>query len=115
MTPQGSDINFLWGYLGTIAKLGPLARSASSAGVRGMVDRLLTHLLSLRSAVCAVTNVMVDVGVVVGAVGAETVVVTLLVMIFARVLVLVVLWRCPSKEVSIFCSLGECILLYPGL
>ena len=66
-----------------MAKLGPLAKSASCAGVRGMVDRLLTHLLSLRGAVCAGTSVMVDVGVVVGALGAETVVVTLLVMMFA--------------------------------
>ena len=53
---------------------------------------------------CASSNVVADVAVVVGTmdvvgdVSIETVVVTLLVMIFAWALVLVVLWRCPSKD-----------------
>ena len=51
-----------------------------------MLDRLMTHLLLLGGTVCAGINIMVDAVVVIGAVGtvgAETVVVTLLAMMFA--------------------------------
>ena len=43
----------------------------------------MTHLLLVRGVVCAGTNVVADVVVVAGAVGAEDVVVTLLVTLFA--------------------------------
>ena len=57
-------------YLGTIAKLGTLAKRASCNEVRGMVQRLMTHLFLVKGAVCAETDMVEDVVVVVGAVDA---------------------------------------------
>ena len=59
------------------ANLGPIAKCSSCAGIRGMVNRLMTHLLLFEGAVCGGTTMMV---VVVGAVGAGTAVVSLLVV-----------------------------------
>ena len=64
---------FLGGYLGTMAKLGPLAKSDSCAVVRSVLVRLMTHFslvvwLVLVSAAVGVTPLGA------GAVGAEVLV-----------------------------------------
>ena len=51
-----------------MAKLGALASRDSCAYVRGVLDKLMTHLFLVPNAVCAETNVLTDVDVVVGVV-----------------------------------------------
>ena len=42
---HGSYVGFYGGYLGVIAKLGPFCSRDNCSLVRGVLDRLITHLL----------------------------------------------------------------------
>ena len=78
-----------------MAKLGLLARKDSCAGMRGMLDKLMTHLFLLLAAVCS--GIIVD--VVAGAVGvvdAVVVVVALLETLLSCTFTL--LWGCLPKR-----------------
>ena len=45
LSPYTHDVSFHGGCLGIMAKFGPLARSEACAGVSGLDDKLMTHLL----------------------------------------------------------------------
>ena len=71
---------------------------------KGVVDELMTHLFLLQGAVCAGTDVLADVGMDIGAVGAAVVVVALLESLFSCTFVLLVLWDVYQK----MCVCQEC-------
>ena len=43
----------LWGYLGVMAKFGPFCRSDNCSRMRGVLDKLITHLLVQSIHVCS--------------------------------------------------------------
>ena len=62
------------GYLGVMAKLGPLARRDVCAELRGVLERLITHLCLLVEVAAMLVDAVdiVDAVEVVGAMGAVT-------------------------------------------